>query len=125
MYNQLTLAQRYIISSMRQNGFSIHIYLLSVIAFYRECYMDLSDSKITIMKIHYVIAEKIGNTVAGTNFVKGDYIPTIVEYFAKTSKGFVNLSRDQVIKLIAKAGVTNVQRITPRMLSLLRGMTIK
>lgn len=76
------------------------------------------------MKIYYVIAEKVCSTVKGTNFVKGDYLPCVVEYFAKTSKGFVNLSRSQILKMLAEVGLPNVQRITPRMLSLLRGMKI-
>ncbi|MDE6417724.1 MAG: hypothetical protein K2K49_00745 [Duncaniella sp.] len=76
------------------------------------------------MKIYYVIAEKIGTFAKGTCFTKGEYIPTTVEYFAKTAKGFVNLPREQVLKMLAEKGVTNVQRITERMLSLLRGMEI-
>ncbi len=76
------------------------------------------------MKIFYVIAEKIGTYTKGTCFGKGDYIPTTVEYFAKTSKGFINLSRGQIIKMLTNIGLPNVKRITPRMLSLLRGMKI-
>lgn len=73
------------------------------------------------MKIIYVIAEKVGRFAQGTNFGKGDYIPTTVEYFAKTAKGFVNLSRDQVLKMLEEEGLPNVKHITERMLSLLRG----
>ena len=76
------------------------------------------------MRIYYVIVEKIGRTVKGRNFVKGDYIPTVTEYFAKTAKGWINLPREQVLQMLAQKGLPNVKRITTRMLSLLRGMHI-
>ncbi|MBD5361780.1 MAG: hypothetical protein HDR81_03070 [Bacteroides sp.] len=76
------------------------------------------------MKIYYVIAEKVGSFAHGTNFGKGEYIPKAVEYFAKTAKGFVNLTREQVLKMLAEEGLTDVKHITERMLSLLRGKEI-
>ncbi|MDE6485451.1 MAG: hypothetical protein K2L14_08665 [Duncaniella sp.] len=74
-------------------------------------------------KILNISRVNIGRTVKGTNFVKGDYIPTQTLFETKTTEGIFNLSRNEVLNLLAPLGIVAV-KLTASVLSKLIGTHI-
>lgn len=68
-----------------------------------------------------VIIEKVGSYVQGTNFVKGDYIPTVTQYMAKVAGYTGRVALDRA-KILAEVGG---QRITESKLAQLIGQSVE